>query len=223
MADKLTNAQIAWRAAQDLPDGSCINLGIGFPEMIAKFKPQGREVIYHTENGVLGFGEAPPVGEEDWDLINAGKKAITLNPGAAFFHHADSFAMVRGGHLDVAVLGAFQVAENGDLANWSTGPGSVPAVGGAMDLVHGAKQIWIVTDHVTKKGEPKLLKQCTLPLTGVGCVTTVYTSLAVFDVVDKRFVLREKLPTMSLDDLQAVTEAEIVVKGTPGDLNVPEL
>lgn len=223
MADKLTNAQIAWRAAQDLPDGSYINLGIGFPEMIAKFKPQGREVIYHTENGVLGFGEAPPVGEEDWDLINAGKKAITLNPGAAFFHHADSFAMVRGGHLDVAVLGAFQVAENGDLANWSTGPGSVPAVGGAMDLVHGAKQIWIVTDHVTKKGEPKLLKQCTLPLTGVGCVTTVYTSLAVFDVVDKRFVLREKLPTMSLDELQAVTEAEIVVKGTPGDLNVPEL
>ena len=223
MADKLTNAQIAWRAAQDLPDGSYINLGIGFPEMIAKFKPQGREVIYHTENGILGFGEAPPAGEEDWDLINAGKKAITLNPGAAFFHHADSFAMVRGGHLDVAVLGAFQVAENGDLANWSTGPGSVPAVGGAMDLVHGAKQIWIVTDHVTKKGEPKLLKQCTLPLTGVGCVTTVYTSLAVFDVIDKRFVLREKLPTMSLDDLQAVTEAEIVVKGTPGDLNVPEL
>ncbi|MCC0043302.1 MAG: CoA transferase subunit B [Brucellaceae bacterium] len=223
MADKLTNAQIAWRAAQDLPDGSYINLGIGFPEMIAKFKPQGREVIYHTENGILGFGEAPPAGEEDWDLINAGKKAITLNPGAAFFHHADSFAMVRGGHLDVAVLGAFQVAENGDLANWSTGPGSVPAVGGAMDLVHGAKQIWIVTDHVTKKGEPKLLKQCTLPLTGVGCVTTVYTSLAVFDVIDKRFVLREKLPTMSLDELQAVTEAEIVVKGTPGDLNVPEL
>ena len=131
--------------------------------------------------------------------------------------------MVRGGHLDVAVLGAFQVAENGDLANWSMGPGSVPAVGGAMDLVHGAKQIWIVTDHVTKKGEPKLLKQCTLPLTGVGCVTTVYTSLAVFDVVDKRFVLREKLPTMSLDELQAVTEAEIVVKGIPGDLNVPEL
>ena len=223
MADKLTNAQIAWRAAQDLPDGSYINLGIGFPEMIAKFKPQGREVIYHTENGILGFGEAPPAGEEDWDLINAGKKAITLNPGAAFFHHADSFAMVRGGHLDVAVLGAFQVAENGDLANWSTGPGSVPAVGGAMDLVHGAKQIWIVTDHVTKKGEPKLLKQCTLPLTGVGCVTTVYTSLAVFDVIDKRFVLREKLPTMSLDELQAVTEAEIVVKGIPGDLNVPEL
>ncbi|MBO6727010.1 MAG: CoA transferase subunit B [Rhizobiaceae bacterium] len=223
MATKLTNAQIAWRAAQDLPDGSYVNLGIGFPEMIAKFKPKGREVIYHTENGVLDFGEAPPAGEEDWDLINAGKKAITLNAGASFFHHADSFAMVRGGHLDVAVLGAYQVAENGDLANWSTGPGSVPAVGGAMDLVHGAKQIWVVTDHVTKKGEPKLLKKCTLPLTGVGCVTTVYTSLAVFDIVDKRLVLREKLPSMSLEELQAVTEAEIVVNGTPGDLNVPEL
>ncbi|MBO6537831.1 MAG: CoA transferase subunit B [Rhizobiaceae bacterium] len=223
MATKLTNAQIAWRAAQDLPDGSYVNLGIGFPEMIAKFKPKGREVIYHTENGVLDFGEAPPAGEEDWDLINAGKKAITLNAGASFFHHADSFAMVRGSHLDVAVLGAYQVAENGDLANWSTGPGSVPAVGGAMDLVHGAKQIWVVTDHVTKKGEPKLLKKCALPLTGVGCVTTVYTSLAVFDIVDKRFVLRDKLPSVSLEELQAVTEAQIVVNGTPGDLNVPEL
>jgi 3-oxoadipate CoA-transferase beta subunit len=222
MAAKLTNAQIAWRAAQDLPDGY-VNLGIGFPEMIAKFKPEGRDVIYHTENGVLDFGESPPAGEEDWDLINAGKKAVTLNPGAAFFHHADSFAMVRGGHLDVAVLGAYEVAETGDLANWSTGPGSVPAVGGAMDLVHGAKQIWIVTDHVTKKGEPKLLKKCRLPLTGVGCVTTVFTSLAVIDVVDRRFVLREKLPSMSLDELQAVTEAELVVNGKVGDLIVPEV
>ncbi|MBO6718821.1 MAG: CoA transferase subunit B [Rhizobiaceae bacterium] len=221
MTAKLTNAQIAWRAAQDLPDGY-VNLGIGFPEMIAKFKPEGRDVIYHTENGVLDFGESPPAGEEDWDLINAGKKAITLNPGAAFFHHADSFAMVRGGHLDVAVLGAYEVAENGDLANWSTGPGSVPAVGGAMDLVHGAKQIWVVTDHVTKKGEPKLLKECRLPLTGVGCVTTVYTSLAVIDIVDKRFVLREKLPSISLDELQAVTGADLVANKV-GDLIVPEL
>lgn len=223
MAEKLTNAQIAWRAAQDLPDGAYINLGIGFPEMIARFKPDGRQVVYHTENGILDFGPAPPAGEEDWDLINAGKKAVTLNPGAAFFHHADSFAMVRGGHLDVAVLGAYQVAENGDLANWSTGPGSVPAVGGAMDLVHGAKQVWVVTDHVTKKGEPKLLKQCRLPLTGVGCVTTVYTSLAVIDVVDKRFVLREKLPAMSVEDLQAMTEAELEIDGNVGDLIVPEV
>ncbi len=221
--DKLTNAQIAWRAAQDLPDGAYVNLGIGFPEMIATFKPEGRTVTYHTENGILDFGEAPPKGEEDWDLINAGKKAVTLNPGAAFFHHADSFAMVRGGHLDVAVLGAYEVAENGDIANWSTGPGSVPAVGGAMDLVHGAKQIWVVTDHVTKKGAPKLLKECKLPLTGVGRVTTVYTSLAVIDIVDKRFVLREKLASMSLDELQAVTGAELVVNDTPGDLTVPEL
>jgi 3-oxoadipate CoA-transferase, beta subunit len=194
MSAKLTNAQIAWRAAQDLPDGAYVNLGIGFPEMIAKFKPEGREVTYHTENGILDFGEAPPAGSEDWDLINAGKKAVTLNPGASFFHHADSFAMVRGGHLDVAVLGAYEIAENGDLANWSTGPGSVPAVGGAMDLVHGAKQVWVVTDHVTKKGQPKLVERCSLPLTGVGCVTRIYTSLAVIDVVDKHFVLRDKLP-----------------------------
>jgi 3-oxoadipate CoA-transferase beta subunit len=222
MSPKLTNAQIAWRAAQDLPDGAYVNLGIGFPEMIAKFKPQGREVVYHTENGILDFGEAPPAGEEDWDLINAGKKAVTLNPGAAFFHHADSFAMVRGGHLDVAVLGAYEVAENGDLANWSTGPGSVPAVGGAMDLVHGARQVWVVTDHVTRKGEPKLLKQCSLPLTGVGCVTTVYTSLAVIDIVDRRFVLREKLPGMSFDELQSLTGAELVA-GQVADLIVPEI
>ncbi len=223
MSARLSNAQIAWRAAQDLPDGAYVNLGIGFPEMIAKFKPDGREVIYHTENGILGFGEAPPAGEEDWDLINAGKKAVTLNPGAAFFHHADSFAMVRGGHLDIAVLGAYEVAENGDIANWSTGPGSVPAVGGAMDLVHGAKQIWVVTDHVTKKGEPKLLKKCRLPLTGVGCVTTVYSSLAVIDIKGGRFVLREKLPSMSVAELQAVTEAELVVGDTVGDLVVPSL
>ena len=223
MTAKLSNAQIAWRAAQDLPDGAYVNLGIGFPEMIAKFKPDGREVIYHTENGILDFGEAPPAGDEDWDLINAGKKAVTLNAGAAFFHHADSFAMVRGGHLDIAVLGAYEVAESGDIANWSTGPGSVPAVGGAMDLVHGAKQIWVVTDHVTKKGEPKLLKKCRLPLTGVGCVTTVFTSLAVIDVKGGRFVLREKLPSMSLDELQALTEAELVVEGTVNDLVVPEV
>lgn len=223
MTTKLSNAQIAWRAAQDLPDGAYVNLGIGFPEMIAKFKPKGREVIYHTENGVLDFGEAPPAGQEDWDLINAGKKAITLNDGASFFHHADSFAMVRGGHLDVAVLGAYEISENGDLANWSTGPGSVPAVGGAMDLVHGAKQVWVVTDHVTKQGAPKLLKQCRLPLTGVACVTTVYTSLAVVDIRNGRFVLREKLPGMSLDELQALTEAELSVEGTVKDLVVPEV
>lgn len=220
---KLSNAQIAWRAAQDMEDSAYVNLGIGFPEMIAKFQPECRDVVYHTENGVLGFGEAPAAGEEDWDLINAGKKAITLKPGAAFFHHADSFVMVRGGHLDLAVLGAYQVAENGDLANWSTGKTGVPAVGGAMDLVHGARRVAVVTDHVTRKGEPKLLKRCTLPLTGLGCVTRLYTSLAVIDVEDGRFVLREKLPQLSFADLQSVTGAELKVHGDVADLAVPEL
>ena len=218
---KLTNTQIAWRAAQDLQDGSYVNLGIGFPEMVAAFQPDGRHVIYHTENGVLGFGKAPPPGEEDWDLINAGKKAVTLKPGTAFFHHADSFAMVRGGHLDLAILGAYQVAQNGDIANWSTGRGDVPAVGGAMDLVHGAKTIAVVTDHVTKEGEPKLLKACRLPLTGVGCVKRVYTSLAVLDISEIGFVLREKLAAISMDDLQAVTGAELHIEGEVIELNTP--
>lgn len=222
MEDKLPNAKIAWRAAQDLADGSYVNLGIGFPEMIAKFQPEGREVTYHTENGVLGFGKAPDVGKEDWDLINAGKRAITLNAGASFFHHADSFAMVRGGHLDLAVLGAYQVGQNGDLANWSVGSKGVPAVGGAMDLVHGAKNVAVVTDHVTKKGEPKLLETCTLPLTGIGCVTRIYTSLAVIDIQDGQFVLREKLPQISMDQLQSVTGAALHMDGTVDDLIVPE-
>ncbi|MGY9048454.1 3-oxoadipate CoA-transferase subunit B [Puniceibacterium antarcticum] len=218
----LSNAQIAWRAAQDIEDGSYVNLGIGFPEMIAKFQPVGRDVTYHTENGVLGFGNAPLEGEEDWDLINAGKKAITLNPGASFFHHADSFAMVRGGHLDLAVLGAYQVAQNGDLANWRVGSKGVPAVGGAMDLVHGAKRVAVVTDHLTKDGKPKLVEACTFPLTGVGCVTRVYTSLAVVDIDGGKFILREKLPAMTLAQLQSVTCAKLHSDGKIGDLVVPE-
>jgi len=219
---KLTNAQIAWRAAQDIEDGWYVNLGIGFPEMIANYQPEGREVIYHTENGILGFGDAPPKGDEDWDLINAGKKAVTLDPGASFFHHADSFAMVRGGHLDLAVLGAYQIAQNGDLANWSTGRSGVPGVGGAMDLVHGAKRIAVVTDHVTRKGEPKLVEACTLPLTGLACVTRVYTSLAVLDINDRQFVLREKLAAISIDDLQCVTGAKLVIPETVKDLSFPD-
>jgi len=220
---KLSNAQIAWRAAQDIEDGAYVNLGIGFPEMVAQYQPAGRQAIFHTENGILDFGEPPAKGAEDWDLINAGKKAVTLNPGAAFFHHADSFAMVRGGHLDVAILGAYQVAQNGDLANWSTGPKGVPAVGGAMDLVHGAKRVAVITDHVTKDGKPKLLESCTLPLTGVACVTRIYTSLAVIDIVEKRFMLKEKLPALSLADLQAVTGARLYTNGPVADLFVPEL
>ncbi|MDP9572138.1 UNVERIFIED_ORG: 3-oxoadipate CoA-transferase beta subunit [Agrobacterium larrymoorei] len=220
---KLSNAQIAWRAAQDIADGAYVNLGIGFPEMVAKFQPKGREAIFHTENGVLNFGEAPPHGEEDWDLINAGKKAITLKPGAAFFHHADSFAMVRGGHLDVAILGAYQVAENGDLANWRVGSKGVPAVGGAMDLVHGAKQVVVITEHVTKDGKPKLVERCTFPLTGVGCITRVYTSHAVIDIVNGKFVVREKLAAMTMDELQAMTGAKLHIDGHVDDLVVPAL
>jgi 3-oxoadipate CoA-transferase beta subunit len=220
---KLSNAQIAWRAAQDIEDGAYVNLGIGFPEMVAKFQPDGREAIFHTENGVLNFGEAPAAGEEDWDLINAGKKAITLKPGAAFFHHADSFAMVRGGHLDVAILGAYQVAENGDLANWRVGSKGVPAVGGAMDLVHGAKQVVVITEHVTKDGKPKLVERCTFPLTGVGCITRVYTSHAVIDIVDGKFIVREKLAAMTMDELQAMTGAKLHTDGPVADLVVPAL
>ncbi|MEQ8603231.1 MAG: 3-oxoacid CoA-transferase subunit B [Marivibrio sp.] len=223
MTEHLSNAQIAWRAAQDIEDGAYVNLGIGFPELVAKFQAPGREAVYHTENGLLGFGAAPPAGEEDWDLINAGKKAVTQKPGASFFHHADSFAMVRGGHLDVAILGAYQVAQNGDLANWRVGSRSVPAVGGAMDLVHGAKRVAVVTQHVTKDGQPKLVERCSFPLTGVGCITRIYSSLAVVDILDGRFVLREKLPTITMEELQALTGAPLHTDGAVADLDVPAL
>lgn len=223
MTSRLSNAQIAWRAAQDIANGAYVNLGIGFPEMVARFQPEGRQAVFHTENGILGFGEAPKLGNEDWDLINAGKKAVTIKPGTAFFHHADSFAMVRGSHLDVAILGAYQVAHNGDLANWSTGPKGVPAVGGAMDLVHGAKRIAVLTDHTTKDGKPKLVDHCTLPLTGVGCVTRIYTSLAVVDIEGGHFVLREKLTGLSFDELQSLTDAPLHVDGTVTDLIAPEV
>ena len=221
--DKLSNAQIAWRAAQDIEDGAYVNLGIGFPELVAKFQRPGCEAVYHTENGVLGFGAAPEPGSEDWDLINAGKKPITLKPGAAFFHHADSFAMVRGGHLDVAILGAYQVAQNGDLANWRIGSKGVPAVGGAMDLVHGAKRVAVITEHLTKDGKPKLVERCSFPLTGVGCVTRIYTSLAVIDIEQGRFILREQLPSISFTRLQELTAAKLHQAPEVLDLVVPEL
>lgn len=223
MTLRLSPSQMAWRAAQDIADGAYVNLGIGFPEMVARFQPPGRQAIFHTENGILGFGGAPRPGDEDWDLINAGKKAVALKPGTAFFHHADSFAMVRSGHLDVAILGAYEVAETGDLANRSTGPKGVPAVGGAMDLVHGAKRVAVMTEHVTKDGKPKLLERCNLPLTGVGCVTRVYSSLAVIDIVGGRFVLREKLQSLTYDALQSMTGAILHLDGPVADLAVPEL
>ncbi len=203
--------QMAARAAQDIPDGSYVNLGIGIPEMVAKFVPEGRELVYHTENGLLGMGPAPAPGEEEPELINAGKRPVTLVPGACFFHHADSFAMIRGGHLDVCVLGAMQVSARGDLANWSTGaPDAIPAVGGAMDLVAGVETILVVTQHTTRTGEPKLVERCTYPLTGRGVVSRVYTDLAVIDVVPDGFRLLELAPGVSEDDVRRRTGAPLV-------------
>ncbi len=174
-----TKQALAHRVAQDIPEGAYVNLGIGQPTLVANFIPREREVILHSENGILGMGPAPAAGDEDFDLINAGKQPVTLLKGGAFFHHADSFAMMRGGHIDICVLGAFQVSATGDLANWSTGEeGSIPAVGGAMDLAVGAKETWVMMDLLTKKGESKLVAACTYPLTGVGCVSRIYSDLA---------------------------------------------
>lgn len=173
--------ELAQRIAQDIHDGAYVNLGIGMPTLVANHLPEGVEVVLHSENGILGMGAAPAEGQEDYDLINAGKQPVTLLPGGAFFHHADSFAMMRGGHLDICVLGAFQVSATGDLANWSTGaPGAIPAVGGAMDLAIGAKQTWVMMDLLTKQGQSKLVQECSYPLTGLACVKRVYTDLATF-------------------------------------------
>ena len=174
-----TKEELASKVAQDIPEGAYVNLGIGQPTLVANFIPKGREVVLQSENGILGMGPAPAAGDEDFDLINAGKQPVTLLAGGAFFHHADSFAMMRGGHLDICVLGAFQVSEKGDLANWSTGEvGAIPAVGGAMDLAVGARQTWVMMDLLTKSGDSKLLATCTYPLTGVACVSRIYSDLA---------------------------------------------
>jgi len=174
--------ELAQRVARDIHDGAYVNLGIGQPTLVANHLPAGIEVILHSENGILGMGPAPSEGQEDYDLINAGKQPVTLLPGGAFFHHADSFGMMRGGHLDICVLGAFQVSATGDLANWSTGePGAVPAVGGAMDLAIGAKQTWVMMDLLTKKGESKVVAQCSYPLTGIGCVKRIYSDIATLE------------------------------------------
>ena len=178
-----TKDQMAARVAQDIPDGAYVNLGIGMPTQVANHLPQGLEVILHSENGILGMGPAPAAGQEDYDLINAGKQPVTLMPGGAFFHHADSFSMMRGGHLDICVLGAFQVSEQGDLANWHTGePGAIPAVGGAMDLAIGAKQTWVMMDLLTKQGASKVVRECSYPVTGLACVKRIYTDLATLEV-----------------------------------------
>ena len=214
-----TREQIAARTAQDIPNGSYVNLGIGIPELVAKFVPEGREFIYHTENGLLGMGPPPSEGERDLDLMNAGKKYVTAVPGAAYFHHADSFSMIRGGHLDVCVLGTMQVAANGDIANWSTGePGAIPAVGGAMDLVQGVKQIFVVTQHTTKTGEPKLVDRCSYPLTGAGVVSRVYTDLAVIDIAPDGFRLIELAPGVSFDEVKNKTGAPVLPPDIPPDI-----
>ncbi|MEB4613304.1 3-oxoacid CoA-transferase subunit B [Leucobacter sp. M11] len=202
----ITREHLAARVAADIPGGSFVNLGIGAPTLVANYLPAGEDIVLHTENGLLGMGAAPEAGWVDPDLINAGKQAVTAVPGAAYFHHADSFAMMRGGHLDVCVLGAFQVAETGDLANWSTGePGAIPAVGGAMDLAIGAKAVYVMTDLLTKQGEPKLVAACSYPLTGVGCVSRVYTDHAIFDVTAEGFAVRELFGTNTLPGLRELT------------------
>ncbi|HEV7617495.1 MAG TPA: CoA transferase subunit B [Burkholderiaceae bacterium] len=203
---RLTRDQIAARVARDIPEGAYVNLGIGLPTVVANHLPKEREIFLHSENGVLGMGSAPAQGQEDEDLINAGKQPVTLLPGGAYFHHADSFAMMRGGHLDICVLGAFQVSASGDLANWHTGaPDAIPAVGGAMDLAIGAKQVFVMTEHQTKSGESKIVAQCSYPLTGVGCVNRIYTDLAVVDVTPDGLVVREMIDGLSFDELQKIT------------------
>lgn len=204
--NRLTRDQMAARVAQDIPEGAYVNLGIGLPTKVANYLPVEREVFLQSENGLLGMGPAPAAGEEDWELINAGKQAVTLLTGGCFFHHADSFAMMRGGHLDICVLGAFQVSTKGDLANWHTGePGAIPAVGGAMDLAIGAKQTFVMMELLTKQGESKLVEACTYPLTGLGCVSRVYTDLAIFDVGPGGAHIVETVEGLTADDLRALT------------------
>ncbi|HVW48864.1 MAG TPA: 3-oxoacid CoA-transferase subunit B [Trinickia sp.] len=204
--NKWTRDQIAQRVARDIPEGAYVNLGIGLPTKVANYLPAEREIFLHSENGLLGMGPAPAPGEEDPELINAGKEPVTLLEGGAFFHHGDSFAMMRGGHLDICVLGAFQVSKTGDLANWHTGAAdAIPAVGGAMDLAIGAKQVFVMMDHLTKSGECKLVAQCSYPLTGIACVDRIYTDLAVIDVTARGLVVIDIVEGLGFDALQEVT------------------
>jgi len=210
MSAGLSPDAIAARAAEDLPDGAYVNLGIGMPMRVAEHLPAGRECIMHSENGLLGMGPAPAPGAEDPDLINAGKQPVSVLPGGAFFHHADSFAMIRGGHIDVSILGAYEVAANGDLANWALPGAKAPAVGGAMDLVAGAKQVWVMlAAHVGKDGAPRIVERCTLPLTGPACVNRIYTDLAVIDVTLDGLLVTDLVEGTSEEALQAKTGARL--------------
>jgi len=207
---RYTREQMAARVARDIPEGAYVNLGIGLPTKVANYLPADKEIFLQSENGLLGMGPAPAAGEEDEDLINAGKQPVTLLTGGAYFHHADSFAMMRGGHLDICVLGAFQVSAEGDLANWHTGaPDAIPAVGGAMDLAIGAKQVFVMMEHQTKNGESKIVGQCSYPLTGIGCVNRIYTDLAVIDVTPQGLHVLEIVEGLSFDELQKLTGAPL--------------
>ena len=203
---RFTRDEIAQRVARDIPEGAYVNLGIGLPTMVANHLDKSRDIFLHSENGLLGMGPAPAAGDEDEDLINAGKQPVTLLTGGSYFHHGDSFAMMRGGHLDFCVLGAFQVSSTGDLANWHTGaPDAIPAVGGAMDLAIGAKSVFVMMEHQTKSGESKVVAACTYPLTGIGCVNRIYTDLAVLDVTPQGLLVREMAEGLTLDELQTIT------------------
>ena len=200
---KRSKQELAQRVAQDIFDGAYVNLGIGQPTLVANYLPEGMEVVLHSENGILGMGPAPAAGDEDYDLINAGKQPVTLQPGGAYFHHADSFAMMRGGHLDISVLGAFQVSATGDLANWSTGEaGAIPAVGGAMDLAVGAKETWVMMDLLTKQGQSKVVQSCTYPLTGIGCVKRIYADLATLECTPSGLRLIDKVEGLEHTELE---------------------
>jgi 3-oxoadipate CoA-transferase beta subunit len=219
----ITREQVGWRAAQDINDGWYVNLGIGMPELVANGLPEGREIVFHSENGILGMGPAAKPGEEDPNLINAGKRAVTMLTGASIFDHALSFAVVRGGHLDLCVLGAYQVGANGDLANWARSRSDVlPAIGGAMDLAAGAKRIWVTMTHNDKSGEPRLLADCTYPLTGAGVVSRIYTDLAVIEV-DNGFLVREIAPGITKDELIARTGATLRFADDLKTISAPDL
>jgi len=206
---KWTRDEVAARIARDIPEGAYVNLGIGLPTLVANHLAPDKEIFLHSENGILGMGPAPAPGEEDPELINAGKQPVTLLAGGAYFHHADSFAMIRGGHVDICVLGAFQVSIAGDLANWHTGePGTIPAVGGAMDLAVGARRVFVMMEHLTRKGEPKIVERCTYPLTGVRCVSRIYTDLAVLDVTPTGLTVVDMVNGLSLAELKQCTALE---------------
>ena len=208
---RLTRDAIAARVARDIPEGAYVNLGIGLPTLVGAQLPPGREIFLHSENGLLGMGPPPAAGQEDEDLINAGKQPVTLLAGGSYFHHADSFAMMRGGHLDICVLGAFQVSRQGDLANWHTGaPDAIPAVGGAMDLALGAKRVFVMMEHQSRDGASKIVEQCSYPLTGVACVSRIYTDLAVIDVTARGLVVREMVDGLAFDELQRITGVPLI-------------